>query len=102
MTELKILVAPETEETGETGDTGEKATCRSDTEALESRLDSADTELLRLVRERIAMVRALAAHRAANGGIRYVHERELATARRFRELGPLGADLAMVLRRLCG
>jgi chorismate mutase len=70
-----------------------------DSAALAHELERLDEELLRLIRRRTELARAVVSRRIAEGGTAYVHEQELAVARRFRVLGPSGPDLALLLLR---
>ncbi|MEU8614960.1 chorismate mutase [Actinoplanes sp. NPDC048791] len=70
-----------------------------DSAALTRELERLDDELLRLIRRRTELARAVVSRRIAEGGTAYVHEQELAVARRFRVLGPSGPDLALLLLR---
>ena len=68
-----------------------------DIEQLRRRIDAIDTELIRLIGQRTSVSRAIGAARRNLGGPRIVYSRELLIFERFRELGPAGADLALLL-----
>lgn len=72
----------------------------NDIPALREEINALDTEILRLVRQRTEISRRIGAARMAAGGPRMVYNREMAVLARFRELGPEGRELAMVLLRL--
>ena len=65
-----------------------------------SDIERLDEDLVRLIGERIDAARRLAAARARASGCRFAHEDEFATVRRFRDLGPAGVELAVLLLRL--
>jgi len=67
---------------------------------LREKIDQLDAEILRLIRHRTEISRNIGAARLAAGVPRIVHSREMAVLARFRELGPEGRDLAMLLLRL--
>ena len=67
---------------------------------LERELDRRDAELVLLIAERATVARRLAQARALSGGTRFAHEGEVALVRRFGELGPIGAELGVMLLRL--
>jgi len=64
---------------------------------LRLEIDSIDGELLRLIQRRTALSHAIGTARKSLGGPRIVYSREMAVLERFRELGPSGADFAMML-----
>lgn len=72
----------------------------ADLDELRGEIDQLDTEILRLIRRRTEVSRSIGVARMAAGGTRIVHSREIAVLARFRELGPEGRDLAMLLLRL--
>ncbi|MDQ4092857.1 MAG: chorismate mutase [Actinomycetota bacterium] len=72
----------------------------TDLAALRSEIDDLDAEILRLVQRRTVVSRAIGLARRAAGGPRVVHGREMAVLDRYRELGPEGHELAMLLLRL--
>lgn len=72
----------------------------TDLDALRIEIDELDAEILRLVQRRSEVSRAIGAARMAAGGPRVVHGREMAVLERYRELGPEGRELAMLLLRL--
>lgn len=67
---------------------------------LRVEIDAIDAELLRLVRRRSEISQRIGLARMAAGGPRIVYNREMAVLARFRELGPEGRELAMMLLRL--
>ncbi|MEU5691238.1 chorismate mutase [Actinosynnema sp. NPDC020468] len=71
-----------------------------DIDALRSEIDHLDAELLRLVKRRVEVSQLIGAARMAAGGTRIVHNREIDVLNRYRELGPEGRDLAMILLKL--
>ncbi|GAA1352910.1 chorismate mutase [Saccharothrix algeriensis] len=71
-----------------------------DIDALRQEIDLIDAELLRLVKRRVEVSRTIGAARMAAGGTRIVHNREIDVLNRYRELGPEGRDLAMILLKL--
>lgn len=66
-------------------------------DVLRSEIDSLDAEILRLIKRRNAVSHAIGAARRTLGGPRIVYSREMAILERFRDLGPEGADLGMLL-----
>jgi chorismate mutase len=71
-----------------------------DIDELRQEIDVLDKELLRLVKRRAEVSRIIGAARMAAGGTRIVHNREIDVLNRYKELGPDGKDLAMILLRL--
>ncbi|XVV03185.1 chorismate mutase [Actinosynnema sp. CA-248983] len=71
-----------------------------DIDALRQEIDHLDAELLRLVKRRVEVSRTIGAARMAAGGTRIVHNREIDVLNRYKELGPEGRDLAMILLKL--
>ncbi len=71
-----------------------------DIDALRQEIDHLDAELLRLVKRRVEVSKIIGAARMAAGGTRIVHNRELDVLNRYRELGPEGRDLALILLKL--
>jgi chorismate mutase len=63
-------------------------------------IDYLDAEILRLVKRRAEISRQVGAARIAAGGPRIVYNREMDVLARYRELGPEGRELAMILLRL--
>ena len=63
-------------------------------------LDYLDAELLRLDKRRAEVSRQVGERRMADGGPRIVYNREMDVLARYRELGPAGRELAMILLRL--
>ena len=72
----------------------------TDLATLRTEIDYLDAEILRLVQRRTAVSQAIGVARRAAGGPRVVHGREMAVLDRYRELGPEGHELAMLLLRL--
>lgn len=71
-----------------------------DLDSLRGEIDSLDAEILRLVKRRVEVSRAIGAARMAAGGTRIVYNREMDVLARYRELGPEGRQLAMALLNL--
>ena len=71
-----------------------------DIDALRQEIDHLDAELLRLVKRRVEVSKVIGAARMAAGGTRIVHNREIDVINRYKELGPEGRDLAMILLKL--
>ncbi len=67
---------------------------------LRQEIDWLDAEILRLIKRRTEVSRAIGATRMAAGGTRIVVNREMDVIARFRELGPEGRELAMLLLNL--
>jgi chorismate mutase len=67
---------------------------------LRAEIDQLDAEILRLVKRRTEASRQVGAARVASGGPRIVASREMDIVARYRELGPEGRELAMVLLNL--
>jgi chorismate mutase len=67
---------------------------------LRLEIDHLDRELLRLVKRRSEVSQRIGRARMAAGGPRIVYNREMAVLARFRELGPEGKELGMLLLRL--
>lgn len=63
-------------------------------------IDYLDAEILRLVQRRAEVSRQVGEARMAAGGTRVVYNREMDVLARYRELGPEGRELAMILLRL--
>jgi chorismate mutase len=72
----------------------------ADITALRQEIDQLDADILRLIQRRTEVSRQIGAIRRAQGGPRIVLSREHAVLARFRELGPEGRELAMLLLRL--
>jgi chorismate mutase len=66
-------------------------------DALRLEIDAVDAELVRLIKRRSAISHAIGTARKSLGGPRIVYSREMAILERFRELGPAGTDLGMML-----
>ena len=71
-----------------------------DIDALRQEIDHLDAELLRLVKRRVEISKIIGAARMAAGGTRIVHNREIDVINRYKELGPEGRDLALILLKL--
>ncbi len=71
-----------------------------DIDALRQEIDFLDRELLRLVKRRVEVSKTIGAARMAAGGTKIVHNREIDVLNRYKELGPEGRDLAMILLKL--
>jgi chorismate mutase len=67
---------------------------------LRREIDELDAEILRLVKRRTEVSQIIGATRMASGGTRIVVNREMDVLARYRELGPEGRQLAMVLLNL--
>jgi chorismate mutase len=67
---------------------------------LRVEIDELDAEILRLIRRRTDVSHRIGAARMAAGGPRIVYSREMAVLSRFRDLGPEGRELGMLLLRL--
>jgi chorismate mutase len=67
--------------------------------SLQGRLDRIDLQLIRLIRERIDLAHEVRQARVACGCTGFAHDHELATARRFSQLGPHGSEMAVILLR---
>ncbi|MBB5873628.1 chorismate mutase [Allocatelliglobosispora scoriae] len=67
--------------------------------SLQGRLDRIDLQLIRLIRERLELAQQVQQARVACGRSGFAHDHELATARRFSQLGPHGSELAVILLR---
>lgn len=71
-----------------------------DIDTLRKEIDHLDGEILRLIKRRTEVSQRIGAIRRAEGGPRIVLSREQAVLARFRELGPEGRELGMMLLRL--
>jgi chorismate mutase len=76
------------------------APAAADIDELRQEIDHLDKELLRLVKRRAEISKIIGAARMAAGGTRIVHNREIDVLNRYKELGPDGKDLAMILLKL--
>ncbi|MCX2734171.1 chorismate mutase [Saccharopolyspora sp. NFXS83] len=63
-------------------------------------IDYLDAEIMRLIKRRAEVSRQVGEARMADGGPRIVYNREMDVLARYRELGPEGRELAMILLRL--
>ena len=66
-------------------------------DVLRTEIDEIDAELVRLILRRTAVSQAIGAARRSLGGPKIVYSREMAVLQRFRDLGPAGTDLGMML-----
>jgi len=64
---------------------------------LRTEIDEIDAELVRLILRRTAVSHAIGTARRSLGGPKIVYSREMAVLQRFRDLGPAGTDLGMLL-----
>jgi chorismate mutase len=71
-----------------------------DISELRKEIDWLDSEILRLVKRRVEVSRAIGKVRLASGGTKIVHNREMDVLARYRELGQEGRQLAMALLNL--
>src|ERR1700742_4187008 len=71
-----------------------------DISSLRIEIDELDAEILRLVKRRTEVSQTIGAVRMAAGGTRIVVNREMDVLARYRELGPEGRQLAMLLLNL--
>jgi chorismate mutase len=71
-----------------------------DISELRKEIDWLDAEILRLITRRTEVSRSIGATRMAAGGTRIVVNREMDVLARYRDLGPEGRKLAMVLLNL--
>ncbi|HEY2204028.1 MAG TPA: chorismate mutase [Pseudonocardia sp.] len=71
-----------------------------DITTLREEIDRLDADILRLIKRRAEVSRQIGVIRRAEGGPRVVLSREQAVLARFRELGPEGRELGMLLLRL--
>ena len=67
---------------------------------LRVEIDRLDSEILALVKRRTQVSQRIGAARMAAGGPRIVYSREMTVLQRFRDLGPEGRELGMLLLRL--
>lgn len=72
----------------------------TDIDALRGEIDRLDAEILAAVARRTEVSRQIGAARRASGGVKLVHNREMAVLERFGTLGPEGRQLGMLLLRL--
>lgn len=72
----------------------------ADIGTLRKEIDHLDGEILRLIKRRTEVSQRIGAIRRSEGGPRIVLSREQAVLARFRELGPEGRELGMMLLRL--
>jgi len=68
--------------------------------ALREEIDSLDVQILQLIKRRTEVSQRIGAIRRAEGGPKIVLSREQAVLARFRDLGPEGRELGMMLLRL--
>ncbi len=81
-------------------DSARPAIDQMDIAELRKEIDWLDAEILRLIKRRTEVSRTIGATRMAAGGTRIVVNREMDVIARFRELGPEGRQLAMLLLNL--
>lgn len=96
---------PETRSNGETHEPldehdHDEPPLPTDIAGLRTEIDQLDAEILRLVKRRVAVSKAVGARRMAEGGTRIAVNREMAILDRYRELGPQGRQVAMALLEL--
>ena len=72
----------------------------ADVTELRQEIDRLDDDILRLIQRRTEVSQRIGAIRRAEGGPRIVLSREQAVLARFRDLGPEGRELGMLLLRL--
>jgi chorismate mutase len=71
-----------------------------DISELRVEIDTLDEQILQLIKRRSEVSQRIGAIRRAEGGPRIVLSREQAVIARFRDLGPEGRELGMLLLRL--
>jgi chorismate mutase len=71
-----------------------------DIDELRQEIDHLDAEILRMVKRRVEISKIIGAARLAAGGTKIVHNREIDVLNRYRELGPEGHELALILLKL--
>ncbi|MEV6911578.1 chorismate mutase [Amycolatopsis sp. NPDC051071] len=81
-------------------DAEEPAASAEEIDELRKEIDWLDGEILRLVKRRVEVSKTIGAARMAAGGTKIVYNREMDVLARYRELGPEGRQLAMVLLNL--
>ena len=69
-------------------------------DALRLEIDEIDAALVNLIKRRTAISHAIGTARKSLGGPKIVYSREMAVLEKFRELGPSGTDLGMMLLAL--
>ena len=79
---------------------GDDVPAADEIDALREEIDHLDAEILRLLKRCSEVSQRIGRARMAAGGPKIVYNREMAVLARFRELGPDGRELAMVLLRL--
>jgi chorismate mutase len=89
---------PSNESAGD--ETTQLAIEQMDIAELRKEIDWLDAEILRLIKRRTEVSRTIGATRMAAGGTRIVVNREMDVIARFRDLGPEGRQLAMLLLNL--
>lgn len=82
------------------GEAARPAIEQMDIAELRKEIDWLDAEILRLIKRRTEVSRTIGATRMAAGGTRIVVNREMDVIARFRDLGPEGRQLAMLLLNL--
>lgn len=95
---------PNTAVDGQQHDTSQDVTAGGDPAEeindFRGEIDHLDAEILRLVKRRAEVSKQVGEARMAAGGPRIVYNREMDVLARYRELGPEGRELAMLLLRL--
>jgi chorismate mutase len=86
--------------TGETPSSDPTLDTPEEIQRLRVEIDELDREILRLVKRRSEVSQRIGRARMAAGGPRIVYNREMAVLARFRDLGPEGKTLGMLLLRL--
>lgn len=94
------MTCPSAAAPGDRQPTAEALPPSADITALRREIDQLDADILRLIKRRTEVSQRIGAIRRAEGGPRIVLSREQAVLARFRELGPEGRELAMLLLRL--
>ncbi|GAA1023192.1 MULTISPECIES: chorismate mutase [Amycolatopsis] len=82
------------------GQPSEHTPAGEDISSLREEIDFLDSEILRLVKRRVEVSKTIGAARMAAGGTKIVYNREMDVLARYRELGPEGRQLAMLLLNL--
>ncbi|MGV9297804.1 MULTISPECIES: chorismate mutase [Amycolatopsis] len=82
------------------GQPSEHTSAGEDISSLREEIDFLDSEILRLVKRRVEVSKTIGAARMAAGGTKIVYNREMDVLARYRELGPEGRQLAMLLLNL--
>ena len=85
---------------GRDGETAEQQDPAQRISGFREEIDWLDAEILRLIKRRSEISRQVGEARMAAGGTRVVYNREMDVLARYRDLGPEGRELAMLLLRL--